>query len=458
MKAFILDDEAQNGNVRFGELAVTPKDRYAMPATAPILRTMAECAALNHLAFAGHQVPAVVVPATKRKLVTGSIDSLLTGSSRALDDYVKPLSRPLVLTDPESEALSFNCQARQAMSEQVIPESVREGLLKAGLQGNSEKGIVESGQAWETYDREYKLATITKWTAQVQEEAGSPIYFGIGPIVRANRRSALRAWGTAWEMTDGTQTMPFKGRGIHLLTHAEVFLETNGAREARDALFNEFLALEAAAAPVRSPYVSIKVHDPGDYLIKGPQAAVARRNLSEFLQHAAHSLRALDGVLIPQNLGTWALGGLMSGGDIASFRADARNLWIDPIWGAPKKSKGKKKTRVRRASPMPRHDVPALNPWDPDRLADGRLRDFQQLFETTNGFPTAHHVAPEPYWKRDSSYQHEYRARQVIGSFLDLGQQLREAGRKLERLDDSIRSRISRMREQDAMMDLCPLT
>lgn len=462
MKTFILDEDAQNRHVRFGELAVTPKDRYAMPATAPILRTLAECDALKHLAFTGHQVPAIVIPLTKRRTVTGSIDSLLGSSAapaRALDDYVRPVARPLVLTDPESEALSFNCQARAILGDQGVPDSIRTGLFKAGLQGNSEKGTVESGQAWDTYEREYKLATLTKWTAALQEEASSPIYLGIGPIVRASRKSALRAWKIAWEMTDGTLNMPFKGRGIHLLLHAEIFLESRGAREARETLLQEFLALEVAAAPVRSPYISVKVIDGNNYLSLGSEAAVARHNLSEFLQQASNHVRALDGVLIPQNLGTWVLGGLMSGGDIATFRGDARTLHVDPLWGAPPKAKkaGKKK-RVKRGAKQPRHDLPAVKPWDPDRLADGRLVDFQRLWSTTNGFPSVHNVAPEAYWLRGAPFQAEYRARQIIGSLLDLGQQLREAGRKVELLDESIRSRISRMREQDALVDLCPLT
>lgn len=171
----------------------------------------------------------------------------------------------------------------------------------------------------------------------------------------------------------------------------------------------------------------------------------------------AEEIHRANGLLVVQNVGTWALGLLDCGADIVGARGNGKTLDVEAIRGHPAltRSNGRGISAGQRIEHKARSAI-HVQPFDPVELADSKLADVKRQWTRTQAFPVAEHVTPEPFWTYDVSRQREYRALQVFGSLVQLAAELRSASTGPIPLRDSIRDRIERMREHDAMFDICP--
>lgn len=450
MIEFLEDKNAQVALARFGRLSVQAGREYSMPSTAPTPRTEYEARALAALAQKGLGVSAIAMPLARLARIKGHLDALV-GVRRyvTIDDFVQQ-SHPLVLPDLESEALSLACRARKLFQEAgPVPEALQE-LLQCGLTKDRNKGRMETGEAWDYVQVEYGLSSVRQWFEAIEARAGSPIFLAPTPIIRASIPSVSRAFSLGWNMVDTVEDPVFRGRGLHLLPHSEIFLQDESASAARMEVLKYLRQMGSMPSPRVAPFISLKVFDGNGYLQNGTGAKVARQNLRDFLVDAKEYVRAARGLLILHDFGTWALGALDSGVDIVTFRCDGRKLEIDPLWGEPSAE------APRRIAGQPLRRRRTLPPFDPIELCDGHIRDFKESWKKTEAFRTADHVQPQPYWTWPLGRQREYRASQVIGSLVAVGKEYREAAYRDVPLTESLRSRVARMKEQDALLDLCP--
>lgn len=431
--------------------------KHALPATSPCIRTATEARALLRLYQDGARPPAVFVPVSRRSEVKGVLGALIDPSATTLDAFVRTRERPVVFVDPEAESLFTPCQARDRLSvesDSHRPSAVS-GLMSTGLRssdGDPESGEPprqEYGAAWDVaLSRTGGIASVGEWFERLTRESGSQVFLAPAPLIRADLNSVARALRVAWQWVDAATT--FDARGPHFTLHSEVFGSGALAVMARTNFLEALRCEYKSATPRRVAYLSLKVYPSGSDLVSGTSASHYRRNFSEFVWNVAHHVRALGGQLLVQNLGTWALGGLDSLADLVSYRGDGAPLTIDPRWRRAKSKGGRKKSATSKRR--------VVEPFDPWALCDGSLREYKAHWGANGlrAFATSPHVAPEPFWEWEFPRRFEFRTRMIIDALLEIGPEYRTALLGPIPIGEAVRSRIQRMRYQDALYDLCP--
>jgi hypothetical protein len=454
MYEVVVEQEPKGAIARVARLRDSAKGReYETPTAAPLISTGTEGRSLLRLLQAGWRTQAIVVPLSRRRSVKSELGSLVDPALSTLDGFVQPHERPIILVDPEAEALSCPGRAREAFLDDKgsPPPNQALPLLNSALRSESSGSKrPEYGKVWDQSIGSVGLASVGEWYERMTREAGASSYLAPTPVIRASLASVRRAFGVAWRFVDAA-AQTFDNSGPHFVLHGELFSDTSQSAAARTAFLAHLQKAYATPTPRRLPYVSLKVLPNGSQFFYGTGASQSRRNLSEFLVNACHHARALGGLLITHNLGSWSLGGLDSGSDVVTFRGDARPLYIDPLW-----RRQKRKAAARSRRKHPRHRTVA--PFDPDALCDGSVKEFKASWMRNNlhAFPSDKFVPPEPFWEWPFDRRFEYRTRQIIASLVAVGREYREALASGEPICDAVKSRVARMRDQDALLDLCP--
>jgi len=454
---YLKDDAAQAAIARFGSLVRRGTTRYPMPATAPAPRTVYEAQAVLQLARAGASIPALIVPISTRRSIIAELGSYAGGPSQlTLEGNPFYPVRPFVIPDPESEAMTFGAEARARIQNDTHspPDALRQ-LLASGLTSDPKTGREETGIAWERVRRESGFAGITSWFEEAESQAMASVFLAPSPIIRSTTSSVLRAFDYGWQIADSVETA-FDAVGIHLLLHSELLGDDTESFASRRTLNESLVKLYRDPNPRNFPVISIKILDQSKALSCGPDASVKRRNLSELLVNAAEAVHLAGGLLVVHNFGVWVLGPLDCGADIVGFRGTGRTLELDMIFTTPEFP------RVRHGTVAGKLVTPRASaglrvpPFDPVRLANTRMSELKALWKEEHAFPVADHVTPGPLWTWDKHRQRAFRTLQVTSALLQLGNEFRAAATGLIPIRDSVRDRVERMQEHDAMHDLCP--
>lgn len=344
MLVYEQDSSAQKTTARFGSLVNGGPQKYAMPATAPTPRLRYEARAVLKLEKAGAEIPCLIVPLSTRREIVAELTPILPrqyGQTSLAPDNSGEV-RPIVIPDLETEAftLAGDARARFQAETRNRPHAVSE-LLKCGLTSESKIGKErrETGDAWEFVDREYRLTSLGPWLESMEEQARASVFLAPTPLIRVRPGSAARAFDYGWEIADVVHSDAFQGRGLQLLVHAEMFLDTPEAESERHALQEQLRSLHTSPNPRNYPYIAIKILDQVNYLSRGSRVLVALGHLKEFLCEAAEHVTAAKGVLILLNAGTLCLAALDCGVDITGFRGTGDTFTIDAHFGFPARSR-----------------------------------------------------------------------------------------------------------------------
>lgn len=454
MLEFVLKSEPKGTFTRVGNIQDSVTRRlYPTPSTGPCLRTEMESKAFLRLFRDGARPSAIFVPLSRRIQMRSNLGPLISSARPTLDDFVTAQDRPVVFPDPESEVLSQPCQARERFLNErgtKIPEQV-ERLFQTRLRDSLGPDSRGFERVWDQTIETVGISNLGDFYQTMTRESGSKIFLAPGPMIRGSVRSVKRALQVAWRLVDDAAAN-FDAVGPHFLFHSDFFGQDAAEAQARAAFLDSIQREYASQSPRKLGYASIKLFQNGHDLSYGAAASQRRVNISEFIRNLSHHVRAMGGAVVAHNFGTLVLGPLQSGADIASFRGDARPYFIDPIWhrqkarGRPSR-KGKRRVAKR-----------VIAPWDAVALCDGSTRDYRTSWEKDNlhAFRTAEHVEPEAFWDLPFELQFEYRTRQIIGSLIQVGvEYYRDLNGEIP-IGDAVRSRIQRMREQDAIIDYCP--
>lgn len=444
-------------HVRFGRIVGPAGTNFEMPAVAPAPRALYETRAVLRLAKDRAPVPALIIPLSTRQSTAAELGAYLRRSAqRTLDGENYYPDRPLVFPDPESEALTLGVDARLRFQRDSlpIPESFA-SLLQSGLEADSSRGRPETGAEWERVRSDFGFAGLASWFERAEAQAGANVFLAPSPLIRASVHSVDRAFDYGWQIADSVETA-FEAVGIQLLLHSEVFKDSSDAIAARNAFGRYLRQLYRDPNPRRFPVVAVKVLDPSKSLSSGPEASLRRQNLSEFLLRGAEEVHRANGLWVVQNMGTWALAALDCGADVVGVRGSGRTIDIEIIRGPiSTSSQARPAVRPRGIPDTSRSQKARVQPFDPVQLADCKLLDVRRQWTSTGAITVADHVQPEPFWTYDIARQREFRAMQVFGALLELGAEFRAAAKGPIPLRDSVRDRVERMREHDAMFDLC---
>ena len=425
----------QNALSRFGLLR-TPAGSYEMPAMSPGIRTDVDAEAVLKTMRGG--VPVMVI--TPYLSWSGSHGSVLRAGLRSARGgaALEPL---LILPDPESEAFSFSCVARNRYRKtSAVPVAIRE-LMRCGLTHDRERGErLEVYQGWNHVEAAYGFAGLEKWLETRYVDAGSRVFFAIGPILRSNPSNVVRCFElTRTILLDEVSAAVFHMYGVHLILHVELF---NGSEEAKAALgmIYEQLEILLTSQAVPDLFVSFKIHDAsGD--LQDPQVGSARRRaLSEFVSDVAERVRRARGAFIAHNFANLGLGMLDSGADVAAFRVSGP-MRIDMPIQVPRKG--------------PRRSPTLLNPGT---LSEDTVDALAARWRAKKAFPVPHGVEPQPYWN-SSSYQDQvlYASHTRCAGLVELGREYRAAGVDGSiPLSEALRSRIMQSEIRQQLVDLCP--
>lgn len=433
---------------RRGELETGRKTSHSLPAAAPYVMKQTDSRVILELYKKGAEIPVIVVPITRAREVTPILTPLIgtwTGQATleaAFNGSASYSNAPLLITDIESEAFSLGCRSKGVYKDKLSPpDYLRNTILNSGLSSDKGSGRLEYMSAWRLLKEQYGLAGFRAWQEAAQARVGSPIFIAPTPMIKLDNESVDLAFEIGTELISTVETQIFEGLGMDFIIHSELF-SYNTASQITRTRFIENLSKVArrSSFPTQTPFISMKIINPNS-LIDGPDSRNARVILGEFLMDISEVVQKLKGIFILHNFGTWTLAGLDAGADIVSFRGDGEKFKIDMLW---KKTSGSRKTRVE------------VHPFDSMALCNGSIRDFKKQWQSTGGFVTPTHVEPSPFWENLVPKQQEYRTKLIIDGLLDIGKEYRDAMDKEIPMRDAVKSRVSRMKEQDAMYDLCP--
>lgn len=437
---YVESPEAQMALARFGELR-TPAMQVEMPTMSPGVRTQYDAAALMANLRRGMDLPVISPYLSNRGYLSGLSSLLGVTPPRLVEVY----DLPLVIPDLESEALSFNCNARanfrkvSRLEGTSISRAVDE-LMMSGLSADATKGRKSSYQAWKDVARRFGFTTLTQFLRAHLRAIGSDVFLAPTVILRSDPRKLTRTLGWAYEILDEELTQPqFKIHGIHLLIHSEVFADDPAARETRREFFAK-LDTWTGNESLENLILSFKVHDGQRNLTSLDAGSTYRRNLSEFVTEVGERVRRAKGALVAHNFGLWSLGMLDSGADTASFRMSGGSLKIDVPISHP--GRGYRKP-------------PGL--WSWTTLVEEPKEDWQRQYQKNREFPTPPHVEVVPYWMEKYTDQLVYAARVRTDLLLELAKEYRQAGLDPSiPLGEALRSRIMDSEARQELVDLSP--
>lgn len=450
--------------IRFGRLYLDEEEYYDVPALAPLPTKTYDVDIISRLKSDGVKMPIIVTPLRFRDSIKGMSATASIFAEENKIGEILGQRRTLLLPDVESETFSVNVTARDFYNEdKLIPDQVKNLLFSTGLtyyeNEYTGKKNYEYLKKWEEFRRDYGLSSLRNYEEKIQSELGSPIFFAPTPLIRVANNSLDKAFQYGTEMLLTTQKQTFKGLGIHLLLHSEIFGQDDVASELRAGLINKVNSLKSHSNVGFSsfPFISIKVYDPNDNLLKNSQASLYRKNFSSTVVSISENVREMNGFLIIHNMGRWSLGGVDSGADLVSFRSDGKPFEIDNFYHRKKKTANlKDRTKIRIEPKTLRKDSFAP-PFDPEKLSDGEILSFKSSWNKNKYFKHPPHVQPQPWWAfSNKNDRWKYRARVIIDSIMELDREIREMAKSEIPVYESVRSRIGRMGEQDPMVDLCP--
>ena len=431
----------ENASSRAGVLH-TSIGSFELPATAPGVRTSLDIQALDRNLRNGMKLRVLAPLATHRASLTPTISQMFFPQHSMFN---VTYDRPLIIADPESEALSFNCIAReQYQSLNASSRVVKAGnavnlLLNTSLSGSG--GTQETHAAWSKMEQEYGFAPLISWIAHNLNAAKSDILSIPTPLIRAEARTAERALEIGKKMLPVARSSPnFMMFGLHFLLHVELFHPNTEAEDTRQSFLKDIRKWSANSG-TQGLFVSMKIFDDSNSISDQGIGNVIRRNVSEFMVDAQASVASAGGVLVVHNVGNRALGFIDSGADIVSVRVTGKP-------GIDRQRHGKKGERGHR--PVPPLTLPrSMVEEDPNKV--------RAIYISTGAFPVPNALSPQPYWSYQWTEQQIYVARARCGVFVDVAEEYRAAALDdTKPLSESVTSRVRDAGNSQELADLCP--
>ena len=434
-----LDEQVENAS-RAG-LLHTSFGTFKMPSFSASLRRRFEAEAFLRDVNAGME-PQVVSPHVScRNQMIDKLDPLLGNS---LVKY----TRPLILPDPEIEALNFNCVARNnymKLDENIHPrvksrEEVVETLFGTGLSSNQNWTDVHS--SWRRIDREYGFSPLVDWMGRHLQASMSDVMLVPTPIVRGSINTVEQAFDTAEDMMPmATKQTIFTLFGSHFLIHSELFGESSPAHQAR-IRFVERIRLWVHKDNMNNTFISIKIYDPYKYLSNPSTGGIYRRNLSYFIEEIQEAAATFGSVVVFHDTGNRFLGFLDSGSDIVTSKA----------YGDPGVD--------RVIIPKVRNQAQKPPPSFPIRrgMVDVDYETVRRWFEQTGAFPVPDFMSPVDYGNfPNRTDQKVYVSMARIGDFQEIAEWYRAAQLDQEKtLRESMRSIYAEAQNKQDLSDMCP--
>lgn len=434
--------ESQKVFARFGILN-TSKGSFMMPCVSPGIRTAYDAKALLDNMSGGLQ-PQVITPyLSYRRSILPTLADLLGRSY--LKKLIEPF-RPLIIPDPESEALSFNCIARNNFKKLGDVPSTVKTLLTTGLTSNPEKGKPKVHSAWKMVRKDFGLSTVKEWAMKLHRAIGADVFLAPSPIMRGNPKLVKESFESGYAILDeAIAEAEFPMNGLHLLLHAELFKDGDEAAKARKEIYSELGKWYTFKERYSGIFLSFKIHDPSNYLTDPSSGSVRRRILSEFVTEISERVTKAKGATIGHNFGNWSIGLMDSGGDIATFRVSGEMRIDMPIKSDKKRKKGKDSKRI-----------PPI--FDKGTLSDISLAITKDLYKDKKAFPVPLCMESKDYWDLESYKDRAiYAYRTRCGTLVELGEEYREAGlHKKIPLREALHNRIMQSEIRQELIDLCP--
>lgn len=438
------NNQGRGISARFGTVVTSRNTNHDAPAIAPVIMRNVDAEVAVELFEKGAEIPVIVIPLSMAKDLSHALAPLMSKwiGQRTLDAtiYNNP---PMPILDTEPESFSFGCRARADYQKKYDPPKyVLETVLNSGLSPSKKDGKLHYVKAWKMLWEQFGLAGFRAWQEGLQLKAGTPIFLAPTPLIRRGVEHVDFAFAIGKEQLNTVEMQSFEGIGLDLMLHSEVLDYDHESEITRRAIIENLRGLaRGGGIPTTTPFVSLRIIDHGK-LIDGPQSKNARVALRELLSDMAEVVRDIRGIFILHNVGTWSLAGVDLGADIVSFRSDGTKFKVDPIYYGHY-NEGATKHRT-------------IQPFNVVELCDDTVRNFQRMWDEASGFPAPSHVEPKEFWKEIYPQQLRYKASLVMDGLLDMGKEYRESATSDISVKDGVRSRVSRMREQDAMYDLCP--
>lgn len=432
------ETSAQKAISRFGTLK-TPSGTHRMPCICPSIRTDTDARAVTENLADGMNPQAIALYLSYRRSIMPSLSTFL---GKTYDDTTVRLAGPLVIPDPESEALSFNCVARSNYFKQSNPPSTVKRLLNTCLsKDNQAEGRHNTHSTWKGIRASYGLTSVKEWLASCHTAVGADVFLAPSPILRADTSTINEAFNCGYSILDEARA-DFTMSGMHLLIHGDLFKDDDAAAIARNAIYSELDKWSTIKEQYSGIFLSFKIHDPSKVLFEPMSGQLARRNLSEFITELSVRVRKAKGALIAHNFANLCLGPLNSGADVATFRVSGSMKIDTPVFTV----KGKR----------PKREVASV--MDPGSLSMVDVSEMKKSFEENGSFPVPSCVEPIAFWEMPELKNREiYQCRMRCGRLVELGEEYRDAG--LDRrilLKDALRSLVMNTEERQKLVDLCP--
>lgn len=142
---YVEEATAQRAASRFGMLRTSSRS-YEMPCISPSIRTEMDAIALAQNIAGGMSPQAIVLQLSYRDSYRHVIMNLL---GRSYSDPQVHLAEPLIVPDPESEAFSFHCVARDNYLDLgTVPTTTRRLLSTCLSKDNHSKGRYNAHSTW----------------------------------------------------------------------------------------------------------------------------------------------------------------------------------------------------------------------------------------------------------------------------------------------------------------------
>jgi hypothetical protein len=346
--------------------------------------------------------------------------------------------RPLVIADSEAEALSFHTISRDNFKRtKPSPTDSVLQLLSTGPGGDQPAHVV-----WRKVLKQNGASPLAEWAMLRMMAVHSDVLTIPTSILRQNPDTVEQAFEEASSLVREARTLgqsSFTQFGVALIIHSEIFKRSVQSDRARDHI------VRSVQSWARDPRMgdlclAVKVYDPGMVLNNPESGSYSRQAFGEFVGALGSAIRLSGGLLLVHNVGTWMLGLLHHGADIASFRVTGPRKIDVPLSGG-------------RKGPF---EVPPL--LIPRALIEVPPEEVQRTFEAAGAYPKPDCVSCEQYWRLPSvSEQRLFCARQRTGVLTELADHYRLAGfDNTIPLEEAVDSLVSEARIKQDLLDLFP--
>ncbi len=451
--------ESQRAISRFGKLR-TSKGSFDMPYVSPGLRTKYDCEALFEN-IQGGLYPQIITPyASRRNSVMHDVKKLLGISyeqNNSDEEIISIQPNILIIPDPEYEALSFRCTARDKFKEIEDIDKNFKDLFDTQL-SNKNKKQVES--VWNKITSDYGYTGIKDWATNILQSVESDIFYAPTHIIKSNVHNSVRkAFNHAYNILDeAVADEKFTLYGIHSILHWNIFKENNvKAASTRQQIYSELENWIDPRSRHSGLFFSFKIFDENNNLSNPNSGSIRRKILSHFISEISQITNNANGGIIIHNFGNWVLGAMDSGADIVTFRSSGP-MEIEkpiPIGNILKnaKSGSNKKATYSIEPPV----TPSI--FNFDTLTDSDVDVIKRLWEENGTYPLPSCIKNAiDYWDYDMHEQRIYCARTRIGTLVEVGKEYRDIGIDVEGipLSEGLRGRVNQSYIIQELIDLCP--